>query len=161
MKLNGNYSEAISKLLKTEIETVSFKKYPIAILQFNYDRDFAHVNFVCKETRFSSSNTLKGKVIQINSIQLENELLNDPTFFSNHRTGGKDIVVQDVTNKLYFISSGGKILWTKKLKNPILGKVKEVDLLRNGKKQLAFTTKNNFYIFFRLKKINKILSTFF
>ena len=146
MKLNGNYSEAISKLLKTEIETVSFKKYPIAILQFNYDRDFAHVNFVCKETRFSSSNTFKGKVTQINSIQLENELLNDPAFFSNHRTGGKDIVVQDVTNKLYFISSGGKILWTKKLKNPILGKVKEVDLLRNGKKQLAFTTKNNFYI---------------
>ena len=90
--------------------------------------------------------TLKGKVTEINSIQLENELLNDPAFFSNHRTGGKDIVVQDVTNKLYFISSGGKILWTKKLKNPILGKVKEVDLLRNGKKQLAFTTKNNFYI---------------
>jgi hypothetical protein len=146
MMLNGNYSGAISNLLKIETETVSFKKYPIAILQFNYDRDFAHVNFVCKETSFSSSNNLKGKVTQINSIQLENELLNDPTFFSNHKTGGKDIVVQDVTNKLYFISSGGKILWTKKLKNPILGKVKEVDLLRNGKKQLAFTTKNNFYI---------------
>ena len=65
MKLNGNYSGAISKLLKTEIETVSFKKYPIAILQFNYDRDFAHVNFVCKETSFSSSNTLKGKVTEL------------------------------------------------------------------------------------------------
>jgi hypothetical protein len=146
MNLNGNYSGAISKLLKTEIETVSFKKYPIAILQFNYDRDFAHVNFVCKEANTSSSNTVKGKVTQINSIQLENEILNDPAFFSNHRTGGKDIVVQDVTNKLYFISSRGKILWTKKLKNPILGKIKEVDLFRNGKKQLAFTTKNNFYI---------------
>ena len=146
MKLNGDYSEAISTLLKTEIAIVSFKKYPIAILQFNYDRDFAHVNFVCKEASTSNSKKVAGKVTQINSIQLENELLNDPTFFSNHRTGGKDIVVQDVTNKMYFISSGGKILWTKKLKNPILGKIEEVDLLRNGKKQLAFTTKNNFYI---------------
>ena len=146
MKLNGDYSEAISTLLKTEIATVSFKKYPIAILQFNYDRDFAHVNFVCKEASTSNSKKIAGKVTQINSIQLENELLNNPTFFSNHRTGGKDIVVQDVTNKMYFISSGGKILWTKKLKNPILGKIEEVDLLRNGKKQLAFTTKNNFYI---------------
>ena len=146
MKLNGDYSGAISTLLKTEIATVSFKKYPIAILQFNYDRDFAHVNFVCKEASTSNSKKVAGKVTQINSIQLENELLNDPTFFSNHRTGGKDIVVQDVTNKMYFISSGGKILWTKKLKNPILGKIEEVDLLRNGKKQLAFTTKNNFYI---------------
>jgi hypothetical protein len=146
MKLNGDYSEAISTLLKTEIAPVSFKKYPIAILQFNYDRDFAHVNFVCKEASTSNSKKIAGKVTQINSIQLENELLNNPTFFSNHRTGGKDIVVQDVTNKMYFISSGGKILWTKKLKNPILGKIEEVDLLRNGKKQLAFTTKNNFYI---------------
>ena len=146
MKLNGDYSEAISTLLKTEIAPVSFKKYPIAILQFNYDRDFAHVNFVCKEASTSNSKKIEGKVTQINSIQLENELLNNPTFFSNHRTGGKDIVVQDVTNKMYFISSGGKILWTKKLKNPILGKIEEVDLLRNGKKQLAFTTKNNFYI---------------
>ena len=146
MKLNGDYSEAISTLLKTEIATASFKKYPIAILQFNYDRDFAHVNFVCKEASTSNSKKIAGKVTQINSIQLENELLNNPTFFSNHRTGGKDIVVQDVTNKMYFISSGGKILWTKKLKNPILGKIEEVDLLRNGKKQLAFTTKNNFYI---------------
>jgi hypothetical protein len=146
MKLNGDYSGAISTLLKTEIATVSFKKYPIAILQFNYDRDFAHVNFVCKEASTSNSKKVAGKVTQINSIQLENELLNDPIFFSNHRTGGKDIVVQDVTNKMYFISSGGKILWTKKLKNPILGKIEEVDLLRNGKKQLAFTTKNNFYI---------------
>ena len=146
MKLNGDYSEAISMLLKTEIAPVSFKKYPIAILQFNYDRDFAHVNFVCKEASTSNSKKIAGKVTQINSIKLENELLNNPTFFSNHRTGGKDIVVQDVTNKMYFISSGGKILWTKKLKNPILGKIEEVDLLRNGKKQLAFTTKNNFYI---------------
>ena len=146
MKLNGDYSGAISTLLKTEIATVSFKKYPIAILQFNYDRDFAHVNFVCKEASTSNSKKVAGKVTQINSIQLENELLNDPVFFSNHRTGGKDIVVQDVTNKMYFISSGGKILWTKKLKNPILGKIEEVDLLRNGKKQLVFTTKNNFYI---------------
>lgn len=146
MKLNGKYSGAISNLLKTEIEDVSFKKYPLAILQFNYDRDFAHLNLVCKEINSSNNNTVSGKVTQIKSIQLENEILSDPTFFSNHRTGGKDIVVQDVTNKLYFISSGGKTLWTKKLKNPILGKIEEVDLLRNGKKQLAFATKNNFYI---------------
>ncbi len=55
-------------------------------------------------------------------------------------------MVQDVKNQLHFISSNGKTLWTKKLKNPIIGKIKEVDLLRNGKKQLAFVTKHHFYI---------------
>ena len=144
MKLNGNYSGTISNFLKSEIDNTTFKKYPLAIMQFNYDRDFAHVNMVCKE--LGATQQVSGKVTQLKSIQIENKLLNHPTFFSNHRTGGKDIIAQDISNKLYFISSNGKVLWTKKLKSPILGEVQEIDLLRNGKKQLAFTTKNNFYI---------------
>lgn len=146
IRMNGNYSEPISNLLKTEISDISLKKYPLAVLQFSYDRNFAHVNFVCKEAVSSIQKINTGKVSQITNIKLENELLSDPIFFSNHRTGGKDIVVQDVTDKLYFISSNGKTLWTKKLKSPILGKIKEIDLLRNGKKQLAFVTQHYFYI---------------
>ena len=148
MKLNGDYSEAISSLLKTDLEAISFKKYPLAMLQFSYDRNFAHVNFVCKEASSNKKNTATsiGKVSQIESITLDNKSANKPVFFSNHRTGGKDIVVQDVSNKLYFISASGKILWTKKLKSQILGEIQEVDLLRNGKKQLAFVTQHQFYI---------------
>ncbi|MFK5983187.1 MAG: hypothetical protein QM499_09755 [Flavobacteriaceae bacterium] len=152
IRMNGNYSETISNLFKTEISDISFKKYPLAVLQFSYDRNFAHVNLVCKEAVTSSQQTKIGKVSQIASIKLEKELLSDPVFFSNHRTGGKDIVVQDVTNKLYFISASGKTLWTKKLKSPILGEIKEVDILRNGKKQLVFATRNNFYILDRTGK---------
>ena len=129
------------------MKNISFKKYPIGVLQFNYDRNFAHINLVCKESNTASiTKNIPGKVTQVKSILLESELLNDPIFFSNHRTGGKDLIVQDINNTLYFISSGGKILWTKKLKNPIIGPVQEVDLFRNGKKQLAFTTIKNFYI---------------
>jgi len=146
MELNGNYSPSISKVLQSDIGTVSFKKYPLAVLQFSYERNFAHVNFVCKEASSSKKSTSIGKVAQIKSIKLEHELLNNPKFFSNHRTGGKDIVVQDVSNTLYFISANGKILWTKKLKNPILGEIKEIDILRNGKKQLAFATQHRFYV---------------
>ena len=153
MRMNGHYSEAISNLFKTEISDISFKKYPLAVLQFSYDRNFAHVNLVCKEAVSSTQQIKTGKVSQIASIKLENELLSEPVFFSNHRTGGKDIVVQDVTNKLYFISASGKTLWTKKLKSPILGEIKEVDILRNGKKQLAFTTQNNFFILDRTGKV--------
>ena len=145
MKLNGNYTNTISSLLGTPIESISFKKYPLAILQFSYDRDFAHINLVCKEAVTTKKQITK-KVSQVFSIQLEDDIMGEINFFSNHRTGGKDIVVQDVTNKLYFISSGGKTLWTKKLDGPILGNINEVDLLRNGKKQIAFTTKNKVYV---------------
>jgi hypothetical protein len=55
-------------------------------------------------------------------------------------------VVQDVANKLYLIASNGRVQWTKQLDGAILGEVQEVDLLRNGRIQLAFTTKNTFYI---------------
>lgn len=147
IKLNGNYTNTISRLLNDSLKNISFKKYPIGVLQFNYDRNFAHINLVCKESNTASiTKNIPGKVTQVKSILLESELLNDPIFFSNHRTGGKDLIVQDINNTLYFISSGGKILWTKKLKNPIIGPVQEVDLFRNGKKQLAFTTIKNFYI---------------
>ncbi|MBV1922515.1 MAG: hypothetical protein KUG68_00650 [Flavobacteriaceae bacterium] len=148
MKLNGNFSSSIASLFNSEntseIQKINFKKYPLAVLQLSYDRDFAHLNFVCKEV--SSQKRTSGIVSQLATITFENDLLNEPQFFSNHRTKGKDIIVQDITNTLHFVSEKGKTLWTKKLKSPILGTVQEVDILRNGKKQLAFTTENNFYI---------------
>lgn len=153
MKLNGNFANVLTGFFNTNTSTlteelrigsISSKKYPLAVLQFIYERDFAHINLVCKEA--SPSNRSSGIVSQLFSIKLEEELLRNPQFFTNHRTNGKDIVVQDVTNKLYFISSGGKVLWTKILDGPILGDIQEVDILRNRKKQLAFVTKNTFYV---------------
>ncbi len=144
IKLNGNYSGAISNVMKTEIEKINFKKYPLAILQFSYDRNFSHVNFVCKEA--SEKKQITRKVSQLASILLRDDIMGEINFFSNHRTGGKDIVAQDISNKLYFISAGGKTLWTKKLDGPILGSINDVDILRNGKKQLVFATKNNVYV---------------
>ncbi len=91
LKMNGNYSNSISNLLKTEIKDISLKNYPLAILQFSYDRNFAHVNFVSQEASTNKVNSSNTKVSQIASIKLENELLSDPVFFSNHRTGGKTL----------------------------------------------------------------------
>jgi len=34
----------------SEIDEISINKYPFAVLQYNYDHDFAHVNFISKET---------------------------------------------------------------------------------------------------------------
>ena len=147
-KTQYNTVQAIASFFKSsiadEMANISLKKFPLAILQFSYDRDFAHVNMVCKE--ITKENLSSGTVSQVFSLQLDNEIMGVPQFFTNHRTKGKDVVVQDITNKLYFISSSGKVLWTKKLNNPILGEINEVDLLRNGKKQLAFVTKKGFYI---------------
>lgn len=147
-RMQGEIPTSISGFLglgKTEKQHfVSLNKFPLAALQYSYDRDFAHVNFISYEASVKKQGT--GGISQDFSLILSHELLGEPQFFSNHNTNQKNIVVQDVTNTLHLISSGGKELWKKKLDGPILGKITEVDILRNGKKQMAFTTQNSFYV---------------
>lgn len=127
-----------------QLKNISLENYPFTAVQFTYDRDFAHVNFVCTEANSEAIRT--DGIIQQFNLVLDQQVYQQPYFFSNHNTGGKDIVVQDISSKLYLISENGKINWTKNLTTPILGEIHEVDILRNGKKQLAFVTKNAFHV---------------
>jgi hypothetical protein len=140
--LQGNVSNWIAPFLASEKSLV--EKFPLAVFQLSYDRDFAHANLVFKEASKIQQST--GVISQVFNKQFDNTILGDPQFFSNHRTKGKDIVLQDINNELYLVSANGKTLWKKRLNGPILGKIQEVDILRNGKKQLAFVTRNTFYI---------------
>jgi hypothetical protein len=65
---------------------------------------------------------------------------------TNHRTGKKEIVVQDQENNLYLISTEGKVLWKKALQGRVQGDIQQVDIYKNGRQQLAFTTDNQFLI---------------
>jgi len=142
-ELRKNVAEKATGRNKQRITDLQFGSHRMAALQFVYDNNFAHVNGIARETRGQSRGT---GVSQLFAITLENELLSRPQFFTNHITKGKDIVVQDVANKFYLIASNGRVQWTKQLDGAILGDIQEVDLLRNGRLQLAFTTKNSFYI---------------
>ena len=84
----------------------NFGQLPLTALQFVIDGHFAHINGIVKE---SGAVKRASGVSQQFSIALENELLYPPKFFNNHITKGKDIVVQDVTNKLHLISSTGRV----------------------------------------------------
>lgn len=142
-EMKGRVSGVTASLFASESSTV--KGYPLWITQLIYDRDFAHLNMVAKSASGQTVTSL-GAVKQLASIKLDNPLLHPPKFFTNHNTGGQDIVVQDLANQLYLISSNGKILWKEQLDGPILGAISEVDILRNGKKQLAFATRKSVYV---------------
>lgn len=126
-----------------KVSDLKLGNHPLVALQFVYDSHFAHVNGAVLETQAKNRGT---GVSQLFAINLENELLSRPQFFSNHITKGKDVVVQDVANRLHLISAQGRVQWSKQLDGPILGSIQEVDLLRNGRIQMAFATKNTFYI---------------
>lgn len=141
-EMKGKMQGLLSSLLNAQHSTM--KGFPIMVTQLIYDRNFAHLNLIAKEV--SSGNTSSEVVGQLLSLKLENDIAIPPKFFTNHNTSGKDMVVQDITNSLYFIASNGKILWKKLLDGPIQGTIQEIDILRNGKKQLAFSTSKSFYV---------------
>ena len=80
------------------------------------------------------------------NLTLESEALTRPQFVKNHYTGHQEIVVQDSKNILYRFSNDGKLLWKKQLEAKINGSIHEVDVYRNRKLQLAFTTETAFHI---------------
>ncbi len=87
------------------------------------------------------------KSIRINwETKLDSLLAIKPVFVKNHNTGDNEIFVQDLSNKIYLINKYGKILWSRKLKNRIIGNIYQVDLFKNKKLQLFFNTENRIFL---------------
>lgn len=136
----------LNTILNTNFETASNYKldaYNASALQFVYDNNFAHVNGIIKKTKNRAS---QNSITEELNIKLDTDLLNTPQFVINHISKQKEIVVQDVNNNLYLISNTGKILWKKKLRGPVLGKIEQIDIYKNSRLQLAFATPDRIYV---------------
>ena len=132
----------LNKNIKTNTN-YKLNNYNISAIQFIYDNNFAHVNGIIKKNKTRASiNSVSEEL----NIKLDKALLNAPQFVKNHITKQKEIVVQDINNNLYLISNKGKIIWKKQLQGPILGKIEQIDIYRNGRLQLVFATPHKVYI---------------
>lgn len=69
-----------------------------------------------------------------------------PQQFVNHISGEQELLVQDEAHALYLINSKGKILWKKQLKEKIRSKIYMVDMFRNGKYQMLFSSDNYLHL---------------
>jgi hypothetical protein len=107
------------------------------------DRSFSHLNTFVK----SKKNLEKKMGVSPRfTVQLSAPLATNPQFVKDHRNDTQEIVVQDTENNLYLISTDGKILWKKKLEGRVQGRIEQIDLYKNGRLQLAFTTSNQFLV---------------
>lgn len=126
-----------------EVFDENLKGYKANVVQFTYEKDYAHINGIFKRQKKAvSSNT----VSEIFSTELDNALLISPQTVKNHINKSYDIITQDVKNVLYLISNSGKILWRKQLDGKILGEIEQIDMYKNGRLQLAFATSNRLYV---------------
>jgi hypothetical protein len=115
----------------------------VFVFQIVADRTFCHLNLFTKR----KTSTVKQQGVRPRfTVQLDAGLANVPQFVTDHRNNKKEIVVQDVENNLYLISTDGKILWKKPLEGRVQGKIEQIDLYKNGRLQLAFTTSNQFLV---------------
>ncbi|NQZ42884.1 MAG: ribonuclease HII [Flavobacteriaceae bacterium] len=143
-------NKGISELLNTRFQQQLGRDFAKAdykgfvfMAQLVADTDFYHTSFHASEVRIES----KGNAVSpLFTTELDADLANDPQFVLNHRSKKQEIVVQDVDNTLYLLSTEGKVLWKKALDGPIQGRIQQVDLYKNGKLQLAFCTLNKFMI---------------
>ena len=131
-------SDGLSEILEQDI-----KGYNANAVQFIYDDNYAHVNGVIQKFKKRATTN---SVTEAFSIQLDAELLTAPQALKNHVTKAHDIAVQDVNNVLYLISDSGNTLWKKQLHGKILGDIKQIDMYKNGRFQIAFATSNRLYI---------------
>ncbi|MDG1730647.1 MAG: ribonuclease HII [Algibacter sp.] len=121
----------------------SLNSFKTSAIQFIYDNNFAHVNGIIKKNKTRAS---LNSVSEELNIKLDKDILITPQLVKNHITKQKEIVVQDINNNLYLISNKGKILWKKQLQGPVLGKIEQIDIYKNGRLQLAFATPNRIYV---------------
>lgn len=130
------------------------KDHKLTAIQLTADTNFSHIHQVISKNEASKT---KGKVNQAASIFLDNHLQSDPQLVKNHLTKGMDALVQDKNNTLYLLSNTGNVLWQKQLDSPILGKVQQMDMYRNGRLQLVFTTPKALHV---LDRNGKTVSPF-
>jgi len=133
---------SISKTIAEDFSNSNLKNHVFGS-QFIADDGFFHALFFIKSNK---KQVAKNTVSNVFELQFENDLASSPQFVINHNNGKKEVLVQDQDNVLYLISNRGKIIWKKQLNGAIQGKVAQVDLFKNGKLQIAFTTNNQFLI---------------
>ncbi|MFZ9032109.1 MAG: hypothetical protein ACO20F_12590 [Robiginitalea sp.] len=117
------------------------KKLPpgyLATAQLNLSADFALRSYQFRETEILEDEN--PRISEVFTAPLEAPVYSRPQFLKNHRSGEMDVVVQDENNTLYLFSNTGSLFWKKKLAGPIQGDIQQVDLFRNGRLQMAFTT---------------------
>jgi len=79
-------------------------------------------------------------------VTFDKEIISDPSWLENHLNNEFDIAFQDSENYLYYLSNKGTLNWKKKLEGRIIGDIEQVDIFKNGRKQMIFKTSEKLYL---------------
>lgn len=100
---------------------------------------YAQALFKYKGSGSTTSNTIW-------DIGFDTLLQSTPHIVHNHISGTNNIIIQDRGNVLHSISAVGKTEFSVPLKEPIIDKIVNVDIMNNGKSQLLFVTATKLHL---------------
>ena len=135
---------------KTFWKSMDTNKLSYIAFQGVVENDFMHLHFRLAQNKRENKDAT---VTNVALISLDHPVQSKPQWLKNHRTKEQDIAVQDEQNSLYLYSNTGTLFWKKQIEGKIIGDIKQVDLYKNGRLQMAFRTTERFYILDRNGKV--------
>jgi len=133
------YKSFLNENLMKDVETHKelFQKFEAIGIQFTMNNNLLYSN------AYISYNPLKKQQsIALWETKLQAPVSSKCYLLINHKNKTKDVFVQDEANTIYLISNTGKISWSKKIPEKIMGEVTQVDMLKNNKLQIVFNTRS-------------------
>lgn len=142
-ELSKTETGLINSGLFNKIKNLNFYGSKILSIQINDQDD---INYLSTFIPFNQKTKRSFQPSQINRITIENPIVKRPAFFVNWRTQQRDLVFQDDQNKLYLYDTKGNLIWDKQLDSRVVGNIHTIDIYKNTRKQLCFTTQNKLYL---------------
>jgi hypothetical protein len=105
-----------------------------------------HKNKILQQSYLYFSPKTKTQTLSLWETELDTTSSFIPQIVINHKTNGKELIVQDDANKIYLLSNTGKIIWKKELEGIIMSSIHQVDYYKNSKLQLLFNTPNYIHL---------------
>ncbi|MCF6360695.1 MAG: hypothetical protein L3J29_08025 [Cyclobacteriaceae bacterium] len=127
-KLNGplkKWTNANASTLK-EFNMLAFQ---ISNLDNRYYANF-HINYAPVPQVIAEK-----RVFDVSTIQLANRVAIKPKVVKNHKTGQREILVQDSLTNLVLIGANGDVLWSDSLGVALKGEMYQIDFYKNSKLQ--------------------------
>jgi hypothetical protein len=138
---NNFLNDELKKNLKINLEI--FKKFQALAFQF---RSNNKKGMIYNDLIFTYNPVIKEKPRTVWESRLDTTINFKPKLLQNPESGEKEIMVQDMGDKLYLINNIGRIIWKKQLSESLNSDIYQVDYYRNGKLQYLFSTKKAIYL---------------
>jgi len=153
LETNPDYKNIFAELPENNHLILFKNKIPIKgkkhliITSYSIDNEVVLNNLILSKT---SDKKDKIFVEQVLSYPFKEIPHTEPQLVYNHKTKEYNIIYQDEENHLILLNFNGKQMWKIPLKGKIIGKIEQIDILRNNKLQYTFVTPHYWYVIDRL-----------